>query len=90
MHNILLDPATVFSNCSDGDVRLVGGAASNEGRVEVCMNRAWGSVCNSTTRDGRHGEDWDLEEGRVVCRQLGHQELGEGTIKKIFYGVKFT
>lgn len=62
--------SVVFSNCSDGDTRLVGGVAENEGRVEVCINRAWGSICYYRYND------WDVRDTRVVCRQHGHQELG--------------
>jgi deleted-in-malignant-brain-tumors protein 1 len=58
-----------FSNCSDGEVRLIGGANKYEGRVEICINGAWGTVCYSYY--------WDVRDARVVCRQLGHQELGK-------------
>jgi hypothetical protein len=62
----------VFSNCSDGDLRLAGGSMQNEGRVEICINKAWGSVCSGSSINY-----WDVADARVVCRQLGFQELGE-------------
>ena len=29
-----------YSNCTDGDVHLVGGVSQYQGRVEVCLNKA--------------------------------------------------
>ena len=60
------------SNCTDGDVRLVGGSDEYEGRVEVCISQAWGTVCSASWRGS-----WEATDGRVVCRQLSHQELGK-------------
>ena len=51
-----------MSICVDGEVRLVGGVNGTIGRLEVCHNRAWGTVCNR-----RFGTN----EASVICRQLG-------------------
>ena len=46
----------------------------NEGRLEVCINRQWGTVCN----DGLADDDgFDIDAARVVCRQLGVPEDGQ-------------
>lgn len=59
------------SDCSDGELRLIGRTASNEGQVEVCINQVWGGVCYSS---GSHA--WGVEESMVACRQLGYLDKG--------------
>ena len=61
---ICSDAATQFSNCTDNTIRLMGGNSYNQGRLEVCVNSAWGSVCDSAGL-------FTSDEANVACRQLG-------------------
>ena len=54
-------------NCTNGEVRFVGGDIEYEGRVEVCYGGVWGSVSPSL---------WDSNDAKVVCRQLGYISIG--------------
>ncbi|CAI8037192.1 Deleted in malignant brain tumors 1 protein [Geodia barretti] len=63
--------------CVDGAVRLIdaqGAAVTRgsirKGRVEVCINETWGTVCD---------ESWSRNDAKVVCAQLGHLTSGEYT-----------
>ena len=53
--------------CTDGEVSLIGGSRRNEGRVEVCVNETWATVCDNTFNES---------DAQVVCRQLGYSQLG--------------
>ena len=58
----LLDNSVTSGNCSHGDLRLEGGAYPSEGRLEICINNAWGAVCD---------RQFDDVDAQVACLQLG-------------------
>ena len=64
---LLLEPIYSNVSCSDGDVRLADGLLENQGRVEICYQNQWGTICS---------DSWGDTDARVVCRQLGYSPLG--------------
>ena len=53
--------------CENGDIRLVTsdgdtGQGVMSGRVEVCWDDRWGTVCD---------QNWSDNDATVVCRELG-------------------
>ena len=78
-HSVHTAITTEFANCSDGEVRLVDGSTPNEGRVEVCINQAWGTICGDSY--------WGSDDANVVCGQLGYLQGGEiSTVQTMVFG----
>ena len=50
-------------------MRLVNGGSSLEGRLEVCLNGVWGTICDTS---------WDDTDAGVACSQMGYS--GRGSI----------
>jgi len=83
-HSIPNPPSAVANrtcgNSSNGDIRLVGGKDQFEGRVEVCLDGQWGTICDNF---------WSDPDAAVVCSQLtfgptdaqalGGATFGQGT-----------
>ena len=57
----------LIAPCQERDIRLVGGVSY--GRVELCYNGLWGSICSD--------QFWDDNDAGVVCRQLGFTNHGK-------------
>ncbi|XP_067321107.1 deleted in malignant brain tumors 1 protein-like [Anolis sagrei] len=78
LHQCLASPLGRY-DCNSGEtasvvcseVKLVNGPTPCSGRVEVFLNKTWGTVCDN---------GWDLEDARVVCQEVGCGEpLGATT-----------
>ncbi|XP_066544792.1 scavenger receptor cysteine-rich type 1 protein M130-like [Amia ocellicauda] len=61
-HNDCQDSEVAHIQCARPRLRLVGPEGRCSGRVEVCLMGVWGTVCD---------DSWDLQDARVVCRELG-------------------
>ncbi|XP_042272879.1 uncharacterized protein LOC121900530 [Thunnus maccoyii] len=59
------------ANDADDYIRLVGGQNPTEGRVEIFHDGVWGTVCD---------DDWDMNEARLVCRQLRYEGAKEALV----------
>ena len=61
------DSSTKFANCRTGEVRFTDSANNTEedslqGTIQICVNNAWGSVCNDNF--------FDHTDAEVFCDQL--------------------
>ena len=54
--------------CTQGDIRLQGSNTFGQGRVEICYNNTWGTVCD---------DSWEDVDAQVACRQLGFDTTGK-------------
>ena len=64
---LISDVTTEWHNCTNGEVRLQDGPNVREGRVEICINKAWGTVCST---------QFSNEDAAVVCAQLKFEREG--------------
>ena len=54
----------------NGQLRLVGGATPNEGRLEICYANHWGTVCDDL---------FDSTDAALACKLLGFSPNSERT-----------
>ncbi|XP_019860896.1 PREDICTED: deleted in malignant brain tumors 1 protein-like, partial [Amphimedon queenslandica] len=66
-------------NCQHGTLRLVNGSATYRGRLEICINNVWGSVCGNY-----YFQYYGTYNARVACRQLGYEVDGGQSVS--YYG----
>ena len=54
----------------------MGGSSAYEGRVEVCIDKVWGTISD----DG-----WIVNDAVVVCRQLGYSDQCKRTMRTLHF-----
>ena len=60
--------------CANNTLRLAGSSNGYEGRVELCRNNVWGTICD----DG-----WETLDASVACRQLGFSPTGISYVQDV-------
>lgn len=67
-------PICLSANCTNGSIRVVNTESYNSsfGRVEVCNNEMWTTVC---------AQFWDNQDATVTCRQLGYSPYGTSRLR---------
>lgn len=58
---------TFVEACTNDAVKLTGSYHEHVGRVEVCVENVWTTLCDHT---------WDTLDAKVVCRELGFSPYG--------------
>ena len=53
--------------CANGDLRLAGSTVAGQGRVEICINETWGTICD---------DSWGTPDASVACQVLGFSRFG--------------
>ena len=59
--------------CFDGDIRFAAGTGNGvtSGRLEVCVNEVWGTVCD---------DFWTAVDSNVACGQLGFSRFSTSAV----------
>ena len=79
IYKTLSCPTICFpSNPLDIPIRLLGSSVPNAGRIDVLYAGVWGAIS---------GENWDIDDATVVCRQLGYPAGAEAALKTVVYGL---
>ena len=70
MYINFVDPERVdafATQCINGHIMLFGSRFNNTGRVEICINNVWGTICDNGISSN---------ELRVICGQWGPYSEG--------------
>ena len=65
---IIIMNRLIFSeSCSHGRARVRGSSSEMVGRIEVCIQETWRTICS---------DQWKEEDASVLCNQLGFSVYG--------------
>ena len=73
----MLIPIFIAAPCTDGQLRLAGSNVPNEGRVEICMDNEWGTICD---------DNWNTNDANVACGLLGFSSTSESLFVYLYQG----